>query len=73
MPSIWANFIHVFEVFQASFCLPLIAKRCARDKIGDKSNIKMNIGKYFWRESFLTDLPPALEVSGNLMQDFISN
>ena len=29
----------------------------------------MNIGKYFWRQSFLADLLPALQVSENLMPE----
>ena len=31
--------------------------------------MKMNIGKYFWRQSFLADLLPALQVSENLMPE----
>ena len=38
MPSIWANFDHVFEVFQGLFFAFLIAKRCAGDEDALKSN-----------------------------------
>ena len=31
--------------------------------------MKINIGKYFWVYSSLADLPPALQVSENWMQE----
>ena len=33
MPSIWANFNQVFEVFWGLFCLPLITKECTGDEV----------------------------------------
>ena len=35
MPSIWAKFNHIFEVFQGHiFAFLLISKKCARDEVG---------------------------------------